>query len=137
MVTVKVARHPFFKVEGRDIRLDLPLTQQFWLYLVHLFQGDFGPSFHWRDFSVNELLAKALPISMRLGAEAMVVALVAGATSVGAILLTSGATTSAVEGWIPVGTVAYLEARADLPEEHRRAEPQPHQQDQRQEKRRK
>jgi DnaJ-class molecular chaperone len=26
MVTVKVARHPFFRVEGRDIRLDLPLT---------------------------------------------------------------------------------------------------------------
>ncbi|SFK19800.1 ABC transporter permease [Methylocapsa palsarum] len=62
----------------RIYRLDLPLTQQFWLYLVHLVQGDFGPSFHWRDFSVNELLAKALPISMRLGAEAMIIALTVG-----------------------------------------------------------
>ena len=35
------------------------------------------------------------------------------------VLLTSGATTSAVEGWIPAGTVAYLEARADLPGDQR------------------
>ena len=56
---------------------------------------------------------------LRWGVALVVVALVAGATSVGAILLTSGATTSAVEGWIPVGTVAYLEARADLPGDQR------------------
>ncbi len=26
LITVKIARHPFFKVEGRDLRLDLPVT---------------------------------------------------------------------------------------------------------------
>lgn len=26
MVTVRIAKHPFFKVEGRDLRLDLPVT---------------------------------------------------------------------------------------------------------------
>jgi len=26
IITVKIARHPFFKVEGRDLRLDLPIT---------------------------------------------------------------------------------------------------------------
>jgi len=26
IVTVKIARHPFFRVEGRDVRLDLPVT---------------------------------------------------------------------------------------------------------------
>jgi DnaJ-class molecular chaperone len=26
MITVRVARHPFFKIEGRDLRLDLPIT---------------------------------------------------------------------------------------------------------------
>jgi DnaJ-class molecular chaperone len=26
LVTVRVARHPFFRVEGRDLRLDLPIT---------------------------------------------------------------------------------------------------------------
>src|ERR1700690_710379 len=56
---------------------------------------------------------------VRWGAALVVVALVVGAASVGAVLLTSGATTSAVEGWIPAGTVAYLEARADLPGDQR------------------
>jgi oligopeptide transport system permease protein len=59
-------------------RLDLPLPKQFWLYLRSLAEGDLGPSLHWRDFSVNELLAKALPVSMQLGAEAMVLALLLG-----------------------------------------------------------
>jgi len=59
-------------------RLDLPLLDQFWFYLTNLLQGDLGPSLHWRDFSVNELLAIALPISMRLGAAALLLALVVG-----------------------------------------------------------
>jgi oligopeptide transport system permease protein len=63
----------------RIYRLDLPLAQQFWLYLESLARGDFGPSLHWRDFSVNELFAKALPISAELGAEAMLVAVIVGA----------------------------------------------------------
>jgi len=63
----------------RIYQLDLPLLQQFRLYLQSLLRGDFGPSFHWRDFSVNELFAKALPISMQLGAEALFLALVIGA----------------------------------------------------------
>jgi oligopeptide transport system permease protein len=63
----------------RIYRLDLPLVQQFWIYLGSLLRGDFGPSLHWRDFSVNELFAKALPISMQLGAEAMAFALMIGA----------------------------------------------------------
>jgi DnaJ-class molecular chaperone len=26
MVTVKIAKHPYFRVDGRDLRLDLPVT---------------------------------------------------------------------------------------------------------------
>jgi DnaJ-class molecular chaperone len=26
IITVKIARHPYFRVEGRDVRLDLPIT---------------------------------------------------------------------------------------------------------------
>lgn len=59
-------------------RLDLPLPEQFWLYLKSLATGDLGPSLHWRDFSVNELLAKALPVSFQLGAEALLLALLGG-----------------------------------------------------------
>ncbi len=59
----------------RVYKLDLPPAEQLWLYFKSLMHGDFGPSLHWRGFSVNELLAHALPISLRLGAEAMLLAL--------------------------------------------------------------
>lgn len=58
--------------------LDKPLPQQFIAYLWSLAHGDLGPSLHWRDFTVNELFALALPISARLGAEALLLALVVG-----------------------------------------------------------
>ncbi len=56
---------------------------------------------------------------LRWGVALVVVALVVGAVSVGTILLTSGTATSTVEGWIPAGTVIYLEGRADLPGDQR------------------
>ena len=62
----------------RIYRLDLPLVQQFWIYLQNLAYADLGPSLHWRDFTVNELFAKALPISASLGAKAMLLAILAG-----------------------------------------------------------
>lgn len=62
----------------RIYHLDRPLPEQFGFYLWSLVHGDFGPSTHWRDFTVNELLAAALPISVRLGAEALSLALVFG-----------------------------------------------------------
>ncbi|HEY8031398.1 MAG TPA: ABC transporter permease subunit [Methylocella sp.] len=76
----------------RIYKLDLPLIEQFWLYLQSVAHGDLGPSLHWRDFSVAELFAKALPISASLGAKAMLLAILtgtalglAGAMSKGAI----------------------------------------------------
>jgi oligopeptide transport system permease protein len=48
----------------RIYKLDRPLLEQFWLYLQSLAHGDFGPSLHWRDFTVNQLFATALPISV-------------------------------------------------------------------------
>src|ERR1700736_1674854 len=62
----------------RIYRLDLPLMRQFWLYLQNLAHGDLGPSLHWRDFTVNELFAKALPVSAALGAKGMLLAILAG-----------------------------------------------------------
>ncbi len=58
--------------------LDKPLFTQFWLYLRALAHGDLGPSTHWRDFTVNDLFASALPISVRLGSEALALALAVG-----------------------------------------------------------
>jgi len=58
--------------------LDEPLYQQFARYLGNLVQGDFGPSFQYKDFSVNELIAAGFPVSLKLGSLAMLLALVLG-----------------------------------------------------------
>ena len=47
-------------------------------YLGGLVQGDFGPSFQYRDFSVTELIATGFPVSLRLGGAAMLIALLFG-----------------------------------------------------------
>ena len=58
--------------------LDKPLLQQFGIYLWSLLHGDLGPSLHWRDFTVNDLFALALPVSVQLGSEALALALCVG-----------------------------------------------------------
>jgi oligopeptide transport system permease protein len=58
--------------------LDEPLYQQFGRYIGNLAQGDFGPSFQYRDFSVTELIRSGFPVSLRLGILAMSLALVIG-----------------------------------------------------------
>jgi len=61
--------------------LDEPLYRQFGRYLVNLSQGDFGPSFQYRDFSVTELIRSGFPVSLRLGGLAMLLALLFGVTA--------------------------------------------------------
>jgi len=58
--------------------LDEPLYQQFGRYLGNLAQGDFGPSFQYRDRTVTELIAGGFPVSLRLGGFAMLIALFGG-----------------------------------------------------------
>ncbi len=65
---------------NRIYKLDRPLWEQYGLYLSSLLQGDFGPSFYYRDFSVGELLARGLPVSIALGLCALIVALILGIT---------------------------------------------------------
>ncbi len=64
----------------RIYQLDQPLAVQYWLYLKSLLRGDLGPSFIMRDFTVAELFAKGLPVSIRLGFMALGLALVTGVT---------------------------------------------------------
>ncbi|MEP3280228.1 MAG: oligopeptide ABC transporter permease OppB [Stappiaceae bacterium] len=59
-------------------QLDKPLWEQYLLYLSKVAQGDFGPSFYFRDFTINELFAQSLPISIQLGLSALFLALCAG-----------------------------------------------------------
>ena len=58
--------------------LDKPLWEQAWLYVSRLAQGDFGPSLVYRDFTVTELVAQGLPISLTLGGLAILLALLIG-----------------------------------------------------------
>jgi oligopeptide transport system permease protein len=58
--------------------LDEPLPQQFMRYLSGLVQGDLGPSFRYRDYSVAELIGTGFPLSLRIGLLAMVLALLVG-----------------------------------------------------------
>lgn len=58
--------------------LDEPLYQQFGRYLGGLLQGDFGPSFQYKDYTVTELISAGFPVSLKLGGLAMLLALLAG-----------------------------------------------------------
>ncbi|MCB1493068.1 MAG: ABC transporter permease subunit, partial [Rhodobiaceae bacterium] len=60
--------------------LDEPLIVQYWIYLKNVLSGDLGPSFFFRDFTVMELFAVGLPISIQLGGLALTLALIVGCT---------------------------------------------------------
>ena len=58
--------------------LDLPPWQQYLYYLRDLLHGDLGASFRYADWSVNDLVARALPVSLAIGGTAMAVAAIVG-----------------------------------------------------------
>lgn len=65
-----------------NIEAKYHLNDPMWLQYVHYLQqiliGDFGPSFKYKDYTVNELLAQALPVSIEIGLYAFIIALVVG-----------------------------------------------------------
>lgn len=63
---------------ARAYHLDETLPQQFARYIGGLWRGDLGPSYRYRDYTVGELIGDAYPISMQIGAIAMLVAIAAG-----------------------------------------------------------
>ncbi|WP_299323240.1 ABC transporter permease [Parasphingopyxis sp.] len=58
--------------------LDLPLGEQIALYVGRLIRGDFGPSLVYRDFTVSELIAQGLPVSLTIGGLALLLACALG-----------------------------------------------------------
>ena len=58
--------------------LDKPLHQQYFQYLTNVLQGDFGPSYKYLDFTVNDLIAAGFPVSFRLGLSAILLAVLIG-----------------------------------------------------------
>ncbi|MCA1798421.1 MAG: oligopeptide ABC transporter permease OppB [Xanthomonadaceae bacterium] len=65
----------------RIYHLDEPLPAQYARYLGNVVRGDLGPSFQYQDWTVNELIARGLPVSLRLGVTALVLALLLGVTA--------------------------------------------------------
>ncbi len=62
----------------RAYHLDEPLPQQLLRYLGGVATGDLGPSYRYRDVTVSELIASALPVSIRRGVLALGLALLVG-----------------------------------------------------------
>lgn len=62
----------------RAYGLDRPLGEQYLSYLGHLAHGDLGPSMRLRDFTVNQLIAIGLPVSLTLGGLALALAVALG-----------------------------------------------------------
>jgi len=61
--------------------LDEPLYKQYWRYMKDILHGDLGPSFKTPDWTVNEVIARTLPVSLILGGFALAFALLIGITA--------------------------------------------------------
>lgn len=58
--------------------MDEPLLQQYFRYLSQVAVLDFGPSTQYKDWSVNELMGQAMPVSLTIGLAAIVLAFFLG-----------------------------------------------------------
>ena len=58
--------------------LDKSIPEQFLIYVSNITKGDFGPSFKYKDFTVNELILSGFPVSLTLGLSSIIVALFLG-----------------------------------------------------------
>jgi oligopeptide transport system permease protein len=58
--------------------LDKPVYVQYFHYVERLCHFDFGPSFRTKDFTVSQLIASGLPVSLRLGLAALIISIVFG-----------------------------------------------------------
>jgi oligopeptide transport system permease protein len=92
----------------RIYQLDRPLIEQYWLYVSALARGDFGPSFYFRDFTIAELFATGLPVSMTLGGLAMGIAVLVGA-GLGALAA------SRQNGWVDYAVMGFATAGLTIP----------------------
>ena len=58
--------------------LDEPILKQYVRYLGNILKGDFGPSFRYKDYTVNQLIGNTLPNSLLLGVTSLCCALFFG-----------------------------------------------------------
>jgi len=58
--------------------MDEPLFKQYLRYMGDIVRWDFGPSYRYRDLTVNEIIDRGLPVSMSLGVISLVLAAFGG-----------------------------------------------------------
>lgn len=58
--------------------LDKPFHEQYWLYLNRLGHGDLGVSYKYANRTVNDILTDAFPVSLTLGIESLLLAILIG-----------------------------------------------------------
>ncbi len=58
--------------------LDQPVYIQYGRFLWQRVQGDFGPSYKYVGWDVNEIIAQSFPVSLELGFYALIIAIVLG-----------------------------------------------------------
>jgi oligopeptide transport system permease protein len=58
--------------------MDEPLFKQYLRYMKDIIHWDFGPSYRYRDLTVNEIIDRGLPVSMSLGVISLTLAAVGG-----------------------------------------------------------
>ena len=56
-----------------------PLWQQYFIYVGHMFTGNFGTSFVYTNQPVITMIAQRLPVSMQLGVQALILGTILGA----------------------------------------------------------
>lgn len=64
--------------------LDLPIYEQYFRFLLQRLSGNFGPSYKYAGWDVDEIIAQSFPVSLELGFYALLVAIVVG-TPIGVI----------------------------------------------------
>ena len=79
-----------------EYHLDEPLPRQFLRYVSGLLQGDLGPSYRYPGRTVSELIGTAFPYSLKLGAMAMLLALLVGVSAGTVAALREGSVTDKV-----------------------------------------
>jgi len=68
----------------RKYHMDEPLLNQYFRYIGNVLQFDLGPSYRYKDQTVNDLIGSAFPVSIMLGTLSLGIALLLG-TAVGIV----------------------------------------------------
>lgn len=66
LATIQQIRH--------NLMLDRPWPEQYWRYLTHTAQGDFGVSYYSTHEPVRDILARTIPMTLKMATEAIILA---------------------------------------------------------------